>query len=45
MDSSKIKFRIGFNLMKLVKNQKVYEFDFKEEKKKKNVIWSNIISM
>ena len=45
MDASEIKFRIGFNLMKLSKTQKVYAFDIKEEQKKKNVIWSNIISM
>lgn len=45
IDTSEIKFRIGFNLMKLSKTQKIYDFDFKEEQKKKNVIWSNVISM
>jgi hypothetical protein len=45
MDASEIKFRIGFNLIKASSTQKTIDFDFKEEKKKKNVIWSNIISM
>jgi hypothetical protein len=45
MDASKIKFKIGFNLMKVSSTQKTFDFDFKEENKKKNVIWSNIISM
>lgn len=45
MNASKIKFKIGFNLMKVSSTQKSFDFDFKEENKKKNVIWSNIISM
>lgn len=45
MDASKIKFKIGFNLMKVSSIQKAFDFDFQEEQKKKNVIWSNLISM
>jgi len=45
MDASEINFRIGFNLMKASSTQKTFDFDFKEEQKKRNVIWSNIISM
>jgi hypothetical protein len=46
MDASEIKFKIGLNLMKVKKNnQKPLDFDFKEEQKKKNVVWSNEISM
>lgn len=44
IDASKIKFKIGFNLMKVSSTQKELEFDFKEQQKKKNIIWSNIIS-
>lgn len=42
IDASQIKFKIGFNLMKVSNTQK--EFDFNEQQKKKNIIWSNIIS-
>jgi hypothetical protein len=42
---SKIKFRIGFNLMEASNSQKPLDFDFIEEQKKKNLIWSNEISM
>jgi hypothetical protein len=45
MDASEIKFRIGFNLMKVTKDQNTLDFDHEEERKKKNVIWSNTISM
>ena len=45
MDASEIKFKIGLNLMKASSTQKTFDFDFKEENKKKNIIWSNIISM
>ena len=45
MDASEIKFKIGFNLMKASSTQKSFDFDFKEEQKKRNIIWSNIISM
>jgi hypothetical protein len=45
MNESKIKFKIGLNLMKASKAQNPLDLDFKEESKKKNVIWSNIISM
>jgi hypothetical protein len=45
MDTSEVKFKIGFNLMKVSSTQKTFDFDYKEESKKKNVIWSNIISM
>ncbi|QSB25081.1 hypothetical protein [Flavobacterium sp. CLA17] len=41
--TSKIKFKIGFNLMKVSGTQKNFNFDFKEQQKKKNIIWSNII--
>ena len=42
IDASEIKFKIGFNLMKVSNTQK--EFDFNEQQKKKNIIWSNINS-
>ena len=45
MDASEIKFKIGFNLMKVSATKKSHDFDFKEEQKKKNIIWSNVISM
>lgn len=45
MDAPDIKFKIGFNLMKVSKGQKLFDYDHKEEQKKKNVIWSNVISM
>ncbi|MEO6175311.1 MAG: hypothetical protein ABIP27_09190 [Flavobacterium circumlabens] len=41
--TSKIKFKIGFNLMKVSGTKKDFNFDFKEQQKKKNIIWSNII--
>ena len=44
INTSKIKFKIGFNLMKVSSNQRELDFDFKEREKKKNIIWSNIIS-
>lgn len=44
IDASEIKFKIGFNLMKVSSTQKEFDFDFNEQKKKKNIIWSNIIS-
>jgi len=45
MDTSETKFKIGFNLMKASNTQKPLDFNYQEERKKKNVIWSNIISM
>jgi len=45
MDSSKSNFKIGFNLMKASANQKAFSYDFKEGQEKKNMIWSNTISM
>ncbi len=45
MDASEIKFKIGLNLMKVSRTQKSFDFDFQEEQKKKNVIWSDLISM
>jgi hypothetical protein len=42
--ASEIKFKIGFNLMKVSSTQKEFDFDFNEQQKKKNIIWSNIIS-
>ena len=45
MDTSGIKFKVGFNLVKVSKTQKQFDFDLKEEQKKKNIIWSNLISM
>ncbi|MDX6183797.1 hypothetical protein SGQ44_15870 [Flavobacterium sp. Fl-77] len=44
INSSKIKFKIGFNLMKVSSIQKELDYDFKEQQKKNNIIWSNIIS-
>lgn len=44
INTSKIKFKIGFNLMKVSSNQRELDFDLKEREKKKNIIWSNIIS-
>ena len=44
VDTSKIQFKIGFNLMKVSRTQREFDFDFKELEKKKNIIWSNIIS-
>ncbi|MCD0465423.1 hypothetical protein [Flavobacterium sp. ENC] len=41
--TSKIKFKIGFNLMKVSGTHKEFNFDFEEQQKKKNIIWSNII--
>lgn len=41
--ASEIKFKIGFNLMKVSSTQKEFDFDFNEQQKKKNIIWSNII--
>ena len=43
MDASTINFKIGFNIMKV--KSSANKFDFNEQTKKKNVIWSNIISM
>lgn len=43
--TSERKFKIGFNLMKATDTQKPSDFDFKEAGKKKNLIWSNRISM
>lgn len=43
-DTSEIKFKIGFNLMKVTSTKTVSDFDSKEQRKKKNIIWSNIIS-
>ena len=40
---TEIKFRIGFNLLRKLDNQKM--FDFKDVLNKKNVIWSNMITM
>jgi hypothetical protein len=45
MDSSNNKFKIGFNLMKASANQNALSYDYKEGQEKKNVIWSNTISM
>jgi hypothetical protein len=44
IDGSEIKFKIGFNLMKVSSTQKEFDFDFNEQQKKRNIIWSNIIS-
>ncbi|WP_133525210.1 hypothetical protein [Flavobacterium sp. 245] len=44
INASEIKFKIGFNLMKVSSNQKKFDFDFIEQRKKKNIIWSNLIS-
>ncbi|MES2850382.1 MAG: hypothetical protein V4685_15090 [Bacteroidota bacterium] len=43
MDGPEIKFRIGFNLIIAPKNKN--SFDFEDGLEKKNVIWSNPISM
>ena len=45
MDASEMKFKIGLNLMKVPKTQKPMDFKFREERKKKNLIWSNVIFM
>jgi hypothetical protein len=45
MDAPEIMFKIGFNLMKVDKGQTLFDYDYKEEQKKKNLIWSNVISM
>lgn len=45
MDAPEIRFKIGFNLMQVDKAQTLFDYDYKEEQKKKNVIWSNVISM
>ena len=43
---SKTRFKIGFDLIKASKEQKLYAIDEKELKKKnKIIIWSNVISM
>lgn len=44
IDTSEIKFKIGFNLMKVSSTQKELDFNSIEQQKKKNIIWSNIIS-
>lgn len=44
VDASEIKFKIGLNLMKVSRIQTVFDFNLKEELKKRNIIWSNIIS-
>jgi hypothetical protein len=41
IDASEIKFKIGFNLMKVSGTKN--EFDFRELQKKENIIWSNTI--
>jgi hypothetical protein len=43
-NTSEIKFKIGFNLIKASNTKKIFDFDIKEEQKKENVIWSNLIS-
>ena len=43
VDASEIKFKIGFNLMEVDKSKNPFDFDFKEEQKKENIIWSNTI--
>ena len=43
IDTSEIKFKIGFNLMKVSSSKK--EFDFYEHLKKKNIIWSKEINL
>jgi len=45
MDASEIKFKIGLNLMKSSNSQNPLDFNFEEEQKKKNIIWSNVISI
>lgn len=45
IDASEIKFKIGFNLLKVSSTQKEFDFDFNQLQKKKNIIWSNIISI
>lgn len=44
-DVSLIKFRIGFNLMQANNSNKKFDYNEEEQRKKKNVIWSNEISM
>ena len=44
-DASEIKFKIGFKLIKVSRTQNSFDFDIKAEQKKRNIIWSNIISM
>ncbi|MRX41129.1 hypothetical protein GJU43_17725 [Flavobacterium sp. LC2016-23] len=43
IDPSEIKFKIGFNLIKVSGTHKEFNFDFEEQQRKKNIIWSNII--
>lgn len=43
IDASEIKFKIGFNLIKVSGTQEEFNFDFEEQQRKKNIIWSNII--
>lgn len=43
MDASQINFKIGFNLMQIKSSTDKY--DFKEQIKMKNMVWSNVISM
>ena len=45
IDATKLKFKIGFNLMKVKSNINKLEFDYQEQWNKKNIIWSNEISM
>lgn len=45
MDAPKINFKIGFNLIKVKSGQSFFDFDLNEEGKKKQMIWSNEISM
>ena len=45
METSELKFKIGLNLIKASKTQNPFDFDFKKEQQKKNLIWSNRISM
>ncbi|WP_334125403.1 hypothetical protein [Empedobacter brevis] len=45
IDEPKIKFKIGFNLMKVDNGKTIFDYDYKEEQKKKNIIWSNEILM
>ena len=45
LDIAETKFKIGFNLMKVSKKT-IYNLNYiEEEQKKKNVIWSNVISL
>jgi len=43
MDASEISFKIGFNLIQIKSSTDKY--DFNEQRKMKNMIWSNVISM